>query len=289
MSQLQRRLGFVVVFIVILLLVCAWTLRFGLNVPPSMEYVPLLRGNAWLMVFLGLIATTFALLSLFVEFKLSRSAAFVGWVLYFPVLFNVLVPMFIMFFSVIGIFYTPWLMLTELAFSNRLINGVIRLPNQSAYLILEGLGYVLIAVGLAVYSLSLYQLLSYVRKGQTLFIKGLYSVTRHPQYLGIFLWTLGFAISGWRLINYAMWLTLCYVYMFLAEYEEAELEKTFGQEYLQYKSKVSFIIPYLKLKSKHMAKIWSERRVRLLVYTVLYILLLISFYYIIDPYIVMYR
>ena len=241
------------------------------------------------MVFLGLIATTFALLSLFVEFKLSRSAAFVGWVFYFPVLLNVLVPMFIMFFSVLGVFYTPWLVLTELPLSNKLINGIIRLPNQNAYPILEGLGYVLIAVGLAVYSFSLYQLLSYARKGRTLFIKGLYGVTRHPQYLGIFLWALGFAVSGWRLINYIMWLTLCYAYVFLAEYEEVELEKTFGQEYLQYKSKVSFIIPYLRVNTKPLAEIASKRKARLQVYTVLYILLLISFYYIIDPYVVMYR
>ena len=286
---MHRRYGFIVVFIVILFLIYAWISRFGLSMPPSEGYVPLLRGDAWFLVCLGLIATALALLSLFLEFKLSRSAAFIGWVLYFPVLFNTLVPMFILFFSVIGVFYTPWLLLTELAFANRLINGVIRLPNDNADMIIEGLGYILIVAGLAIYSLSLYQLLSHNRKERTLLTRGLYSVARHPQYLGIFLWTLGFAISGWRLINYLMWLTLCYSYVFLAEYEEVELEKTFGQEYIQYKSKVPFIIPCLKLNVKLSSRIVSGRKTRLLAYTILYILLLLACYYTLDPYVVMYR
>ncbi|MFB0504734.1 MAG: isoprenylcysteine carboxylmethyltransferase family protein [Candidatus Bathyarchaeia archaeon] len=286
---MHRRYGFIVVTIVILFLIYAWISRFGPSIPPSEGYVPLLRGDAWFLVCLGLIATALALFSLFLEFRLSRSAAFVGWVLYFPVLFNTLVPMFILFFSVIGVFYTPWLLLTDLAFANRLISGIIRLPNDNATTIIEGLGYIFIIVGLAIYSLSLYQLLSHARKGRTLLTRGLYSVARHPQYLGIFLWTLGFAISGWRLINYLMWLTLCYSYMFLAEYEEAELEKTFGQKYIQYKSKVSFIIPCLKLDAKLFSRIVSERKIRLLAYTIVYVSLLVACYHIIDPYVVMYR
>jgi protein-S-isoprenylcysteine O-methyltransferase Ste14 len=285
---LHRRYGFIVVVIVLLSLMCLWIARFGVNVPSPEGVMPLLREDAWVLVSLGLIATTSALLSLFLEFKLSRSAAFIGWVLYFPVLFNTLVPMFILFFSVLGVVYAPWLVFTELAFANRLINGIIRLPDENVALVVEGLGYVAIVVGIAIYSLSLYQLLAHARKERALLTRGLYSVTRHPQYLGLFLWTMGFAVSGWRLINYLMWLTLCYAYLFLAEYEEMELEKTFGKAYVQYKSRVSFIIPYLKL-DRILSKTASGRKTRLLTFTVFYVLLLIFCYYIIDPYIVLYR
>lgn len=67
------------------------------------------------------------------------------------------------------------------------------------------------------------------------------------------------------------------------------MEKTFGQEYIQYKNKVSLIIPYLKLNVKLFSRIISERKTRLLAYTILYILLLTICYCLIDPYVVMYR
>ncbi|MEM2937490.1 MAG: DUF1295 domain-containing protein [Candidatus Bathyarchaeia archaeon] len=289
MLDLSRKYAFIIVLIILVFMAYSWASRFGFNLPPPEGYMTLLRADAWFLVCLGLIATSFALLSLFLEFKLSRSAAFIGWVFYFPVLFNTLMPMFILFFSVIGVFYTPWLSFADLNFANRLINGVIRLPDENAYLIIDGVGYMLIALGLVIYSLSLYQLLSHARKGRTLLTKGLYGFTRHPQYFGIFLWTLGFAILGWRLINYLMWLTLCYSYLLLAEYEEVELEKAFSQEYIQYKSKVPFMIPRLKLRMKLFSGIASKKKTRILAYTLMYVLLLVFCYYILNPYIVMYR
>ncbi len=284
-----KKYGYVVAFIVILLLIYVWVSRFGLSLPPVEDYALPLGRDAWLLVGLGLTATALALLFLFLDFKLSRSAAFIGWVFYFPVLFNILIPMFIMFFSVIGVFYTPWLVFTDLESANRIINGHIRLQNEYLYMSIETLGYILIVGGLAVYILSLYQLLSHAKKGHKLLTKGFYGLIRHPQYLGIFLWTLGFAICGWRLINYLMWLTLCYSYMLLAEFEEAEMEKKFGKEYEDYKSNVPLITPFLKLNFKPISNIASNRKARLLAYTAVYLLLLTAFYFIVDPYIVIYR
>jgi protein-S-isoprenylcysteine O-methyltransferase Ste14 len=284
-----RRYEFIVVFTIVAFMIYAWVSRFGFSLPSSEGYMVFFREDAWLLVCLGLIATASALFSLFLEFKLSKSVAFIGWVFYFPVLFNTLMPMFILFFSVIGVFYTPWLMLMELDLANRMVNGIIRLPDGNIHLIIDVLGYVLIAVGLLFYSLSLYQLLSHTRRRRELLTKGLYGVIRHPQYFGILLWTFGFAVSGWRLINYLVWLTLGYSYLLLAEYEEVELEKTFGQDYLHYKSRVPFIIPYPKLKTRCCSRIASNRKLRILVYTSVYILSLIICYYILDPLIVVYR
>jgi len=284
-----RKYEFIVVFTIVAFMAYAWVSRFGFTLPSSEGYMVFFREDAWLLVFLGLVATASALLPLFLEFKLSKSITFIGWVFYFPVLFNTLIPMFILFFSVIGVFYTPWLMLMELDFANRIVNGIIYLPDENIRLIVDILGYVFIAVGLLFYSLSLYQLLPHTGRRRELLTKGLYGVTRHPQYFGILLWTFGFAALGWRLINYLMWLTLCCSYLLLAEYEEVELEKTFGQDYLQYKSRVPFIIPYLKLKTKCCSKITSDRRLRILAYTSVYILSLIICYHVLNPLIVIYR
>lgn len=283
----SKRYGFIIVFTVVALMIWAWISRFGFSLPPPEAYMVFFREDAWLLVCLGLVATASALLPLFLEFKLSKSVVFIGWVFYFPVLFNTLIPMFILFFSVIGVFYTPWLMLVELDFANRMINGVIRLPDENMHLAVDVLGYVLTIIGLIVYSLSLYQLLSHTGRGRMLLTKGLYGITRHPQYFGIFLWTLGVSISGWRLINYLMWLTLCYSYLLLAEYEEVELEKALGHEYLHYRSRVPFIIPFLKMEL--FSRVASSRKLRLLIYTSIYVLLLVACYYILDPFIVMYR
>lgn len=287
--NMPKKYEFIIIFIVIAFLIYSWVSRFGPILPSPEGYMVLFEKDAWFLVCLGLIATASALFSLFLEFKLSRSAAFIGWVLYFPVLFNILMPMFIPFFSVIGIFYTPWLALTDFDFASRLIHGFIRFPNENLQLALGIIGYTFIAAGLIIYSISLFQLLSHNRKGRTLFTRGFYGVVRHPQYLGIILWTLGFAISGWRLINYMAWLTLSYLYLVLAEYEESELEKTFGQEYLEYKSKVPFITPYLKLKLKPFSKIASKKEMKILIYTFAYLLLILAFYRLLDPYVVMSR
>ena len=87
-----------------------------------------------------------------------------------------------------------------------------------------------------------------------------------------------------------MWLTLCYSYILLAEHEEVELKKTLGQEYVQYQDKVPFIIPYpLSIILKPFSILRTRLKLRLLIYTALYALLLLTLYYTIEPYMVMFR
>jgi len=288
---LSKRLIFAlsVTALVLLFLVYSWTAKFGLNLP-SEDAGFLLKRDAWLLVVLGLVATIAALISLFMELKLSSPIAFIGWVFYLPVLFNVLIPMFVLFFSLVGIFYTPWLVFVDMPLFNELINGVIRFSDYSIHTTMDYVGYILVTTGLLIYIISLYQMLSHTARKRSVLTKGLYAAIRHPQYLGIYVWTLGFAILGWRLINYIMWLTLCYSYILLAEHEEVELTKKLGQEYVQYQDKVPFIIPYpLSTILKPFGILRTRLKLRLLIYTALYAVLLLTLYYTIEPYVVMFR
>jgi methanethiol S-methyltransferase len=73
---------------------------------------------------------------------------------------------------------------------------------------------------------------------------GIYRYIRHPQYLGFILITLGWLIH-WPTIP-IMWPILLFLYYKLAKKEEKEMEKTFGDRYLQYKNKVPILIPLIK-------------------------------------------
>lgn len=72
---------------------------------------------------------------------------------------------------------------------------------------------------------------------------GIYSHIRHPQYLGIFLITLGAMIQWPTIITILMWPVLIFFYVNLAKREEREMEKLFNSKYLKYKRHIPALIP----------------------------------------------
>ncbi len=110
-------------------------------------------------------------------------------------------------------------------------------------------GFLLFLSGIAIFVVALIQLL----RGKNLVTSGLYSVVRHPQYLGIILATLGLTLSessltgGTRLISLIAWMLLVVAYVWLAYREESSLQEKYGTEFLAYKKKVPFILPLIKL------------------------------------------
>jgi len=278
----KKILMLTVLIILIVYFFYIWTSKFGLNLPPGSSQMPFLNNEGWMIIVLGIVATITAIIALFIEIKFTSPITFIGWAFYLPVLFNVLIPMFILFFSVIGIFYTPWLALTDLDLPiiNVLMNGIIVTNISSIKIISSYSGYLLIGGGLTVYIISLYQLLLHTSKEHLLFKRGLYAVVRHPQYLGIVVWTLGFAVLGWRLMNYLVWTILCYSYMLLLENEELDLTKLYGPEYSEYCNKVPSILPYpISLIFKPFG-FRTNRKIRILFYTIFFILLFIMIFFI---------
>lgn len=100
----------------------------------------------------------------------------------------------------------------------------------------------LFPIGIAIFATALIQLL----KGKGgLVTSGLYSVVRHPQYLGIILATLGLTFFEMevRLISLIAWIMLIFAYVWLARREESKLQKKYGEEFLAYKRRTPFILP----------------------------------------------
>lgn len=101
------------------------------------------------------------------------------------------------------------------------------------------LGLLIGLAGFAMFILS-----TVAKKGfhelEHLVTKGIYSRVRHPMYLGTILIHIGFPIAAkslLTLISAVIWIPLIIVWKYV---EEKQLERKFGQEYLEYKKQTFF-------------------------------------------------
>jgi len=104
----------------------------------------------------------------------------------------------------------------------------------------------IVAAGLAITIMGLIQIFRAYRE-KRLQTQGLYATVRHPQHLGIALWTFGlaFAVSGTA--GYMMWFTVLYLYVLLALWEERQLVQQFGTTYKGYRRATPFMIPLVNI------------------------------------------
>lgn len=122
---------------------------------------------------------------------------------------------------------------------------ILHLPSEFG-VILTVSGVLLFLSGVAIFIAALLQLL----RGEKLVTSGLYSIIRHPQYLGILLATLGLTLLEMdvRLMSLIAWTMLILAYVWLAYREESSLQERYGEAFLAYKRKVPFILPLIKVK-----------------------------------------
>lgn len=80
-----------------------------------------------------------------------------------------------------------------------------------------------------------------------LITSGLYGWVRHPQYLGLFLITIGMLIQWPTIVTVAMWPLLILMYYRLARKEEMEMVSRFDEQYWTYKKQVPMFVPHLIL------------------------------------------
>jgi protein-S-isoprenylcysteine O-methyltransferase Ste14 len=83
----------------------------------------------------------------------------------------------------------------------------------------------------------------------TLIDSGVYSWVRHPMYLGILLSCLGFFFISPSLLSFGVWLAFFILYDKMATYEEKDLIRIFGEEYIAHQKRVAKWIPRIKPRS----------------------------------------
>jgi len=84
-----------------------------------------------------------------------------------------------------------------------------------------------------------------IHKAEGLVTDGIYKFIRHPQYTGIFLFTLGWIIHWPSVITLLLWPVLIGSYIWLSIQEEKELVEIYGQAYIEYANKTKRFIPYI--------------------------------------------
>lgn len=90
--------------------------------------------------------------------------------------------------------------------------------------------------------------------------RGIYHYLRHPQYTGFMLITLGMILEWATLPLLVMWPILAILYYRLALREEADMEKEFGQEYIEYQRKTSMFVPLPRFDHSSGVAAESDRR-----------------------------
>ncbi len=75
---------------------------------------------------------------------------------------------------------------------------------------------------------------------------GIYSIVRHPQYLGGIFGQIGFTLLLSRFYSLLILPLIIYIVYIICLKEEHELIKEFGDEYIQYQQKVPMLIPKIK-------------------------------------------
>jgi len=109
------------------------------------------------------------------------------------------------------------------------------------------IGRIIALIGLIVLLLAGLQFLGNHARDGGLITTGIYSVVRHPQYLGIITITIGLTVMVLTLHSdpQTVYLRLTQIlgYIILAKYEESHLEKRYAENFRQYKRNVPFIFP----------------------------------------------
>ncbi|HYA33907.1 MAG TPA: isoprenylcysteine carboxylmethyltransferase family protein [Candidatus Bathyarchaeia archaeon] len=113
------------------------------------------------------------------------------------------------------------------------------LPHEFA---LRVLGGVLIVIGVAIRVVAFVEIPNTYRI-ETLVTTGVYAKTRNPIYLSFMLIFIGIAVFSAAVLA-LVWACVCVAVLYwIAALEETDLERSFGERYVQYKKTVPMFVP----------------------------------------------
>jgi protein-S-isoprenylcysteine O-methyltransferase Ste14 len=88
------------------------------------------------------------------------------------------------------------------------------------------------------------------KRGTVLVTEGIYTVVRHPQYLGFLLMTLGQFVVWPTIPTAIVWPLLAILYFRQAKREEAVLSEKFGERFQEYARKTPMFLPRIPVRRR---------------------------------------
>lgn len=135
------------------------------------------------------------------------------------------------------IFFVVWIadsfVFKYSTFLTQYVSNYIRVPITLIVLVMSGL---LAWAGLKI-------VFGETREEPQVITTGVFSIVRHPIYLGSILLYLGFILLSLSLLSVFMWILIIIFYYMISRYEEKLLTQRFGSAYEEYKKKVPMLFP----------------------------------------------
>ena len=116
-------------------------------------------------------------------------------------------------------------------------------PPNGVLIVIRILGSVFFVVGMLIFFVCAAQVYmgKLLKKGVA--AKGLYTLIRHPQYLGLGLAGLGLAIMWPRFLTLVLFSIMLFLYFVLAKDEERRMINRFGEGYIAYMNRTGMFLP----------------------------------------------
>jgi len=116
-------------------------------------------------------------------------------------------------------------------------------PPNEALTVIRILGSVFFVVGMLIFFVCAGQVYlgKLLKKGVA--TKGLYTIIRHPQYLGLGFAALGLAIMWPRFLTLTLFAVMLFLYYLLAKDEERRMVRRFGESYISYVNRTGMFLP----------------------------------------------
>jgi len=169
-----------------------------------------------------------------------------AWVPYVLILFEMLymATPFAAFFY--GVYEIPLKFLNENAVTAWLIQTILPhfVETNSKFLhFMIDAGWIMMAIGLVVFIIGFIQIYysKFAKKGAV--TGGIYNVIRHPQYAAWILFGLGMSLIWSRMIVWIMYVSMIFIYYYLARAEERECMEKYPETYPPYFNKTGMFFP----------------------------------------------
>ena len=171
------------------------------------------------------------------------SAIFLSFIVAFEI--AIMISPFAFFFYAV---FNPFLLALNQSWMTRWLTAFFLphmvVPPNEALTVLRILGSVFFVGGMLIFLVCAGQVYlgKLLRKGVA--TRGLYTLIRHPQYLGLGLAALGLAIMWPRFLTLALFGVMLFLYYLLAKDEERRMINRFGEGYIAYMNRTGMFLPH---------------------------------------------